>query len=335
MKTKLLEVLREPGTGAHLSLEVGQAQNEEVHTGWLRSAVSGKAYPIRAGIPRFVPDESYVSSFGLQWNRFSQVQLDSVTEMSWSRERYQDEVGWSRDRVRGQWLLDAGCGCGRFAEIAAGLGAEVVCLDYSSAVEAAERNLRALPNAHFVQADLLSPPFATASFAFVYSLGVLQHTPDPQASARSLLSLLSPEGSFAFTIYARRWYTRFNSKYLVRPITRLLPPGLLLRAIELIMPVAFPLTNLLYRIPILGHVAQFAIPLANYVHRAYPSRELQYQEAVLDSFDMLSPAFDLPVTANELERTLTALGVRDLLFRSRVPVNVTGRVPSQVEARHS
>ncbi len=27
--------------------------------------------PIRAGIPRFVPDDAYVESFGYQWNKFN------------------------------------------------------------------------------------------------------------------------------------------------------------------------------------------------------------------------------------------------------------------------
>ena len=36
-----------------------------------------------------------------------------------SRRRYDAEAGWTEDALRGKWLLDAGCGAGRFAEIAA------------------------------------------------------------------------------------------------------------------------------------------------------------------------------------------------------------------------
>ena len=39
-------------------------------------------------------------------------------------------------RNEGKWVLDAGCGMGRFAEIALKIGAQVVALDYSNAVDA-------------------------------------------------------------------------------------------------------------------------------------------------------------------------------------------------------
>ena len=44
--------------------------------------------------------------------------------------------------TRGTRLLDAGCGAGRFAEVALSLGARVIAVDFSNAIDAARENLK-------------------------------------------------------------------------------------------------------------------------------------------------------------------------------------------------
>lgn len=337
MKEELLEVLADPVSGAGLDLVVTETRDGEVWEGSLRpvGGDGGAVYPIRQGIPRFVPQDDYNESFGLQWNQFSTVQLDSANGARYSRRRFEAETGWTRGDLEGKWVLDGGCGCGRFAEIAAGLGARVVALDYSRAVDAAARNLAPFRDAHFVQGDLLNPPIKRGALDLAYSIGVLQHTPDPAAALRSVLGLVAPGGSFAFTIYGRRWYTRLNAKYLIRPVTRRLPPAVLLRAVRAAMPVLFPLTDVLFRTPVLGRLAQFTIPVANYIDKADFTRAQRYTEAELDTFDMLAPAFDSPMTWTEVRDQLAGLGVEEYRFLETIPVNVVGRVPGRPGARQS
>ena len=267
MKEELLEILCEPGTHAPLKLKATESRDGEVWAGVLLSEQTGAEYPVRDGILRFVPASNYTDSLGLQWNRFSKVQMDSASGAGDSRRRFECETRWTPDLVSGRWVLDGGCGCGRFAEVAAAMGARVLALDYSSAVDAARRNLGHLPNVHYVQADLLAPPLRPQSLPFAYSIGVIQHTPDPPRVLASILGLLAPGGRFAFTIYARRWYTKLNTKYLIRPVTKRMDPARLLRGIERAMPVLFPLTDVLFRVPLLGKVARFVIPVANYVNK--------------------------------------------------------------------
>ncbi len=262
MKEELLDVLCEPGTGASLHLKTAEVRNGQVWTGILRSESTGHEYPIHDGIPRFVPPTQYTESFGLQWNRFAQVQLDSANGASYSRRRFESETGWSRADLQGQWVLDAGCGSGRFAEIAADRGAKVIAFDYSSAIDAARRNLTRFDQVHYVQGNLLDPPLRRGSLPFIYSIGVLQHTPDPARSLRTLLELLCPGGRFALTIYGRRWYTKLYAKYLLRPITKRMRPETLLWMVERCMPILFPITDVLFRLPALGKLAQFTIPVA-------------------------------------------------------------------------
>lgn len=330
MKDEFLPLLAEPGTGLSLDLEVGERRDGEIWDGSLRpSGAPSRVYPIRDGIPRFVPSDQYTGSFGLQWNRYATVQLDSRNGTTYSRDRFLDETRWNSDSLAGRWVLDGGCGCGRFAEVAADLGANVVALDYSSAVDAARKNLGAHPNAHFVQGDLLNPPFRRNAFDFAYSIGVLQHTPDPAAALRAVIGLVGPGGAFALTIYGRRWYTPFNAKYVIRPLTRRIPPKLLLAMVRGSMPALFPITDVLYRIPGLGRLARFAIPVANYVDKTGFTRDQRYAECELDTFDMLAPRFDAPMTVNEVRDALEDAGVdpHAVTFLTEAPVNVVGRTP--------
>lgn len=320
MYRKLLDVLADPITGSPLTLAEDSGE-DWIEEGELVSP-EGSRFRISRGVPRFT-QEGYGASFGLQWNRFAQVQLDSANGTSYSRARFDAEVGWKDEDLTGSWVVDAGCGTGRFAEIAASYGAEVIALDLSSSVEAARSNLRHVPNAHVVQADLTKLPVQRGKVDFLYSIGVIQHTPDPLSSARSLVQFLKPGARFAFTIYARRPWTRLYSKYLLRPVTRRLPPEQLLKAIESVMPVAFPVTSKVYPIPVLGKMVQFCLPIANYPHLSKMTKDDQYKQAVLDTFDMLAPRYDRPVTAAEIRSALGDL-VTSLDFVSSVPVVVRG-----------
>jgi SAM-dependent methyltransferase len=243
--------------------------------------------------------------------------------MTYSRDRFDNEAGWSADDIQDHWVLDAGCGAGRFAEIAAARGARLVALDYSSAVDAAAKTLDRFDNVDVVQGSLLEPPFAPGAFDFAYCIGVVQHTPDPAKVIRNVAGLVREGGKFCFTVYGRKPWTKLGGKYLVRSITTRLSSPTLLRAIEYVMPVAFPLTDSLFRLPIIGKVAQFALPVANYVDMIH-ERDLRYKTAILDTFDALSPQYDDPMTTAEVQEALLEAGMRHFEFRSRVPVVVVG-----------
>jgi uncharacterized protein YbaR (Trm112 family) len=49
---------------------------------------SSRSYPIRDGVARFVPDDVYASSFGMQWNTFSCTQLDRHNGTTLSFDRF-------------------------------------------------------------------------------------------------------------------------------------------------------------------------------------------------------------------------------------------------------
>lgn len=200
MKKELLDILRCPYSQQRLMLENAQCLDDEyIKEGLLVTEDRKYQYPIRNGIPRFVPESNYADSFGMQWNLFDKTQLDSHSGHPISAERFWKATNWNAEEMRDRWVLDVGCGAGRFAEIALSTGAKVVALDYSSAVDACYANLRHHQNLHVVQGDIYNLPFAPESFHFVYSLGVLQHTPDVAKAFAALPHMLAGGGDFVWT----------------------------------------------------------------------------------------------------------------------------------------
>lgn len=326
MQLKLVELLACPKCRGRLSCEVEETgAGGEVERGGLTCAGCGKAFPIEDGIPRFVERDNYASSFGYQWNRFKLEQIDSANGTGLSEKRFHSETEWTPESLRGKWVLDAGCGAGRFLDVAAKSGAEVVGVDISSAIDAAKANLAHHNNVHFVQASILELPFRPEAFDAVYCIGVIQHTPDPQGVLHSLPKVLKHGGRIAVTIYERKAWTLLNTKYLLRPLTKRLGKETLLRGIKGAMPVLFPLTNAMFRLPLVGRFFMFTIPIANYVHENRLSRRQRYDWAVLDTFDMLSPQYDQPQTQGDVEKIFGEEGIVELKRLSNGSLNIVGR----------
>lgn len=322
MKQKLYKILVCPACKGALSIS---SDAEEVIDGDLHCAACDQHYPIVNGIPRFVALDNYAASFGYQWNLFRKEQIDSYNGTTLSTQRFWSETGWTEDEVRGKWVLDAGCGAGRFLDVAGGAGAEVVGIDISNAIDAAKANLEGRANIHFVQASIYNLPFRSQTFDHCYCIGVIQHTPDPKASLSAIADMVKDGGEIAVTIYPRdKWYTGLYSKYWLRPITKRASKESLLRAVQGVMPVAFPITSVLFSIPGIGRFFSFVIPIANYVHEKQLNRDLRYSWAVLDTFDMLSPAYDQPLTETEATDVLNACGI-SAVRRDQPGLNLVGK----------
>ena len=84
---------------------------------------------------------------------------------------------------------------------------------------------------------------------------------------------------------------------------------MLMALITTVMPVAFPLTELLYRLPLMGRLFRFVIPVANYVENPQMNLRQRYRWALMDTFDMLAPAYDKPLTQAEVEAVLARAGI--------------------------
>jgi 2-polyprenyl-3-methyl-5-hydroxy-6-metoxy-1,4-benzoquinol methylase len=277
MKTELLELLRCPKTG------------QVVDAGWLVSEDGHNRYPIHNNIPRFVPQTNYADNFGMQWNHFRQTQLDSYSGHSISANRSWKATGWSPDVHKGKWVLNIECGAGRFAEVALNSGAKVVAFDYTSAVDACYANLKHHPNLHVVQGDIYALPLSRNTFSFVYSLGVLQHTPDVAVAFAAMPPMVKNGGRLCVDFYEKSWKSLFRLKCWLRPLTKRMSKASLFSLLQRVVLGPLPLGRVLGSVPLVGSALKRMVPVVNY-YGTLPLNGQQYEEwSLLDTFDWLSP----------------------------------------------
>lgn len=301
------------------------AADGDVLAGALDCAPCGASYPIQRGIPRFVPAENYASSFGYQWNLFRREQIDAFNGTGLSERRWKTETAWDKGWLAGKWVLEAGCGAGRFLEVVSrNRDCDVVGVDLSNAVDAARDMLAGRSNVHLVQASIFELPFREGAFDGVYCIGVIQHTPDPHRAIQSVATMVRPGGRLALTIYEWRRFTKWYSKYWFRPVTRHMRPQTLLTLIKVAMPLGFAVSEVLFRVPVLAKVFRAVLPVANYVDIKELSLRQRYQWAILDTFDMLAPAYDSPQRQEDVVETLTASGIGEIRRQSETGLNLVG-----------
>ena len=289
----------------------------ELQSNALKCIDCGRAYPNLNGVFRFVDAEQYAGSFGFQWHLHARTQLDTA-ESSRSEQDFRERTGFTPEDLAGKLVLDVGCGMGRFADIASRWGAHVVGIDLSLACEVAARNL-ADRNASFFQADVFNLPFAPESFDFIYSVGVLHHTPDCERAFKALPRLLKPGGRVAIWLYSgyNRWY-RMSDVY--RKVTRRLPPRVLHKLCYVVVPL-HGVHQLLKKVPLVGRPASsalaYAFPMA---HHSDP------EWRILDTFDWYSPWYQSKHTYEEVFRWFESCGLENLKVIQK-PIAVQGQRP--------
>lgn len=311
MRVDALDILCCPECQADLEIGSSDLRDGEIETGTLHCG-GGHQYPITRGIPRFVLPDSYANSFGFQWNTFRKTQLDRYSGVPVSRDRFYKQSRWTPDELQGTRVLDIGCGAGRFSEVALNAGADLVSIDYSSAVDACFANLGPHPRLTVAQGDIYQLPVKHGLFDYVYCFGVLQHTPDPHAAVLALVPPLKPGGRLALDFYPRFPGNVLWPKYWLRPITRRIRPERLFALVQTLVPKLLPVSTAFSVIPLLGRRLRYIVPVINY-HGVFPFTEEQHREwAMLDTFDMLASAYDHPQTAETVRRWLAESGLLEI-----------------------
>jgi SAM-dependent methyltransferase len=310
-------------TKCGVKLAIGSAHKQvdlEIVEGSLSCPTCGREYPIRAGIPRFVPMDNYAASFGFQWNKHARTQLDSYTGLPISRDRFFATTSWPVN-LQGERVLEAGCGAGRFTEVLLSTGADIYSFDYSDAVTANYSNNGANPKLHLFQGDIFDVPFPRESFDKVMCLGVLQHTPDPERALKSLAAFVRPGGQLVVDMYRAGIVARLQWKYILRPITRRMNQQRLYRLLERLVPPLIGPTRALRSL--LGRAGARLSPILEYSDLGL-RHDVNREWAILDTFDMYAPAHDHPQSVSTVRRWFSEAGFVDVDVR-RGPNGVIGR----------
>lgn len=294
---------------------------------------TGHSFPIEGGIPRFVASDSYAAAFGPQWIRYKKTQLDSHTGLPLSQSRAMrciGESGWSS--LDGASVLECGCGAGRFTEVLLQQGAHLTSIDLSTAVEANQANFPQSTQHRIAQADIMALPFKGRGFDVVFCLGVLQHTPVPEATILALFQHVRPGGLLVLDHYSYNLSFMgycLGPQPLARAVLRRLPPATGLRATEFLVGVTWPMHSRLRRYRrLLNRIS----PVNTYFDLIPTlSDDDQKHWALLDTHDALTDHYKWRRTPREIRRGLQGTGAVGIsVWRGGNGVEARGRRPTNL-----
>lgn len=312
MKEGLIGYLICPECGGKVTILKQSRRHNEIEDGIIGCTTCNANWPIKNYIPRFVNNENYAASFGFQWNKHKRVQLDSATGLKISHDRFYSSTKWP-NYLSGSLILEAGCGAGRFTEIALKSGAEVVSFDYSTSVDACLENVGLRKNFHIVQSDIYRLPFRKELFDRLFCFGVLQHTPNVEKAFSDLLPVLKRGGDIAIDVYSKSSWLLWRVKYKLRPCTKRINKKLLYFIMKQIIPSGLKLKIKLSesRSRKMQKIGE-AIPVLNYKD-SYPLSDEQLIEwALLDTFDMFSPEYDQPQDIEDVKEWFSKAMLSDV-----------------------
>lgn len=259
----------------------------------------GNKFPIVNGIPRICELENYTENFGLQWNKFDKTQFDNEIEgLDLTQRRFFSATQWDREDLSEKTLLEVGSGAGRFSKVVLEeTAAHLFSIDYSDAVTANYENNKDIAPDRFnlFQASVYEMPFPDNSFDKVFCFGVLQHTPNFEASIKALIKKAKPGAEIVVDFYPiKGWWTKLNAKYLLRPLTKKMNNERLLSLIEKNIDWLIAAHYILEKVG-LGFLTRF-LPICN-IKASFPkslSKKQIREWAILDTFDQYSPEHDNP-----------------------------------------
>jgi SAM-dependent methyltransferase len=257
----------------------------------------------------------YTGSFGTQWAKYRNVQIDRLNGTQNSYRHLQMFMQGDLDSLKGQTVLEIGSGAGRFTDYLVDIAGEVITVDPSAVfanVALGASNLIA------VRADLFDVPVRREGIDVVFCRGVTQHTADTRKAIVRLFDYVKPGGTIFFDVYALKWFTPFCTKYWLRPITRRLPADRFIPWAERWVPRLLKFKGAVVERVLppnkLGiNIANQLVPVADFSHASeLGTRERQLQWSILDTVDMYTPRYDRPMTWNAIMRTLRQAGAENI-----------------------
>lgn len=238
-------------------------------------------------------------SFSAEWEHF-----DHDSSRTW-HETVDDrcslflrEVGLQADELKDMVVFDAGCGNGSLSNGVSKFGCDVLALDASDSVYAAQRYFseNGTGRVHFVKGDLHDIPVRRQSIDVVYSSGVLHHNPDTREAFLRVSKAMKPVGG---RIYIWVYHQEPGIKFWLQ---------LRLRAI--LRPLPMPLKNLFIHA---WSVQSFARQHLRTLLRLNDEKDrLTYQGRVIDLRDIYTPRYRWMHSQEEVKSWYQEIALTDI-----------------------
>lgn len=286
-------------------------------------------YEYKNSVIKFVKDENYTQTFGTQWNKFRKTQIDLFSKSNESKLRFFSETGFDIKELSKGITLDAGCGAGRFMDIALKHGAKVIGIDFSSSVYAAYKNLKALKhnkkNYILIQASIYNIPIKKKVIERVYSIGVLQHMPMQKEAVRSLSEVLKFNGKLSMWVYEKSFRSFMGYKYLLRPLVKSLPFKYKFYLSKMLVVFFLPIGILFDLTPIFRKYLLRILPFAFRKPRKNSTLREIFERSLLDTVDNITPEYDNPISEHDLVSWFKASNITNINRLNTMSLALTGK----------
>lgn len=262
-------------------------------------------------------DQITVKSFGEEWDRFNDFSDHEIDRIG---NEYFDIVS-DKHLNKNSYVLDVGCGSGRWSRFISKKVHFVEAIDPSSAVVNAVNMTGSCGNVRVTQASVDYIPFENNSFDFVFSLGVLHHIPDTQSAMTSCIQKLKPGGYFLVYLYYKFDNKNFAFKFIFRIINLLrifisrLPSKMKIFLCDVLaLLIYFPLARFSRLIKIVSKKKKYyqLVPL-NYYH------DKSFYIMRNDSLDRFGTPLEQRFTKNEILKMMNNAGLTEVEFSDKAP----------------
>jgi len=262
-------------------------------------------------------DPEVVSSFGHEWEKFSEFDPDEI-EMKGLQ--YFDIVPENVLNPAAR-CLDIGCGSGRWTTFVAKQAGTVDAVDPSSAAFVATRACGGLPNVRVSVASADELPFDDETFDLVFSLGVLHHVPDTAKALKSITRKAKRGGYVLIYLYYALdgrpvWYRGLFalSSFFRKRISKLSPKPKQFVCDVIAATVYFPFARLAAVLHALGFSEKVVgmVPLSYYKHCSFFVLRT-------DSLDRFGTTLEQRFTRQQIIDMMTAAGLAEIVVSDGEP----------------
>ena len=261
-------------------------------------------------------DKNTVEGFGDEWSRFDQSDLPE-DEQKLLFDEYFSVFPWeniSKESVG----FDLGCGSGRWAKSVAPKVKKLICIDPSSALDIAKKNLSNFDNCEFQSTTVDDISIDNNSMDFGYSLGVLHHVPNTEMGIKQCVEKLKKGAPLLLYLYYRfdnrPFWFRFiwSISDLLRKIISKMPYGLRYIFSQIIaVAIYFPLARTSFYMEKLNlNVSNF--PLSSY-------KNLSFYTMRSDALDRCGTRLEQRFTRDEIKIMMENAGLENIKFSNSKP----------------
>jgi len=261
-------------------------------------------------------DKNTVDGFGDEWSRFDQSDLPQA-EQQLLFDEYFSVFPWKHISKESTGF-DLGCGTGRWAKSVAPKVKKLICIDPSSALDIAKKNLSNFDNCVFDSATVDEMPMQDNSMDFGYSLGVLHHVPDTALGIKQCVKKLKIGAPLLLYLYYRfdnrPWWFQliWSVSDSLRRIVSKMPYKLRYISSQIIsIIVYFPLARFALFLEKLNfNVSNF--PLSSY-------KNLSFYTMRTDALDRFGTRLEQRFTRKEIKNMMLNAGLENIEFSNSKP----------------